>query len=187
VKNDVWRRGRRFAEQHDLAFDDDAEPDDRGMAALFELSRLRWDTKDRPMVGLFAGTAGREFLADVVPALRAEGRARLSLVHADGAAVAARLGFEVGDTYLGYKECFDPSIKALGPGQYLTSRVLHAIDDRGLREFDFLRGEGAHKSKWANGERVVGYWTMHAGGSRGRVAERLMWWQLRRRQRGWAD
>lgn len=186
VKNDVWRRGRRFAEQHELTFDYDAEPDRAHLDELFALSELRWNSKAAAMVGLFAGESGRAFLTEVVPALRERGVARLSLVRADGRAVAARLGFESGDAYLGYKECFDPDCSQLGPGQYMTSQVLHAVEERGLHEFDFLRGEGAHKSKWANGEREVGYWTLHRSGARGALARKLMWNQLRLRRRRWS-
>jgi len=185
TRNDVWRRGRRFAEHHDVEFVYDAAPDAANLAALFDLSGRRWDTKGTRMAGLFAGEPGRAFIAEVISAMRAKDGARLSMLRADGVAVGARLGFECGEHYLGYKECFDPAYSQFGPGQYLTSQVLHTLHERGLDRFDFLRGEGMHKSKWANGEQEVTYRTLHRAGRTGEVARRVMWHQMRLRLRRW--
>lgn len=187
TKNDVRRRTKRLAELHELRFDYDAEPTDENLNALFELSNRRWDTKDGRMAGLFAGARGRAFISDVTRALRPEGHVRVSLLRADDLLVAARFGFECDGAYLGYKECFDPEYSKYGPGQMLTSRILHLEVERGMREFDFLRGEGAHKAAWVNAERTVGYWTVHRGGTIGRVRRKLMWNQLRLRLRRWTD
>jgi CelD/BcsL family acetyltransferase involved in cellulose biosynthesis len=187
TRNDVRRRTKRLAELHELRFDYDADPTDANLGALFALSGRRWDTKDGRMAGLFAGARGRAFIADVSRKMQPTGHVRVSLLWADDLLVAARFGFECDGAYLGYKECFDPDYSKYGPGQMLTSHILHLEVEEGMREFDFLRGEGAHKAAWVNAERRVGYWTIHPGGTVGRLRRKLMWNQLRLRLRRWTD
>jgi len=187
TKNDVRRRTKRLAELHELHFDYDADPTDDNLGAFYELSNRRWDTKDGKMAGLFAGERGRAFITDVTRAMRPTGHVRVSLLRAGDLLVAARFGFECDGAYLGYKECFDPEYSKYGPGQMLTSRILHLEVEQGMHEFDFLRGEGAHKAAWVNAERTVSYWTVHRGGAIGRVRRKLMWSQLRLRLRRWTD
>ena len=186
TRNDVRRRTRRLAELHELHFEYDAEMNSANLDALFELSNRRWDTKEGKMSGVFAGDRGRRFVAEVGKAMRDVGTARLSLLRADEQVVAARFGFECDGAYLGWKECFDPDFSKFGPGQMLTSRILHHEVDRSMREFDFLRGAGEHKAAWVNAERQVGYWTIQRAGARGRVLRKLMWAQIRLRLRRWA-
>jgi CelD/BcsL family acetyltransferase involved in cellulose biosynthesis len=156
------------------------------MREMFHLYERRWDAKDGKASGIFAGARRQAFAVDVARALHETGLSRLSFVYADGAPIAGRFGFESDVAYLGYKEAFDDQYSKFGPGQLIVNQILGVELERGLTEFDFMRGDGDHKSVWANSARHVGYWTMHPDSARGRMQRRLMWQLMRLRVRRWS-
>ena len=183
TKNDSRRCLRRFREAHDVTFEYDVEPTTDAMRTLLDLYERRWAEKPGTASGVFASDRGRAFISEAASLLHAEGRAKLSFLSADGAAVGGRFGFEFEGAYLGFMETFEPDFGRYGPGQILVAQILAAAVERGLHEFDFMRGEGLHKSKWANSAREVDYWVAHRRGRLGQLHRRLMWNLMRLRVR----
>ncbi|MGY1739532.1 MULTISPECIES: GNAT family N-acetyltransferase [unclassified Blastococcus] len=171
-RNDVRRRLRRLAEGHDVVFD----PNTTGRASerlgsFLRLHDLRWEARaDRPS-GLFTSARGRAFIADVAERFDALGWLRISFVRVDGTPIAARFGIQLGDTYLGLKSGWDPAYATFAPGHLIVGLLLEHLEASGVREFDFMRGAGSHKDRWATGDRSVGYWHLRRGGLRGRAAD----------------
>src|SRR5215212_5917436 len=153
------------------------------MQTLFRLYSSRWAQKRGHPTGVFATERGRSFVSEAAQLLHAEGLARLSFLSADGTPIAGRFGFEFEGSYLGFMETFAPEFGKYGPGQIMVAKVLNSEVERGMHEFDFMRGEGLHKSKWANGEREVGYWVLRRRGRVGDVHRRVMWNVMRLRAR----
>jgi CelD/BcsL family acetyltransferase involved in cellulose biosynthesis len=178
-RNDVRRRLRRLREQYDVGFVYHATPSGAAVDQFLALHSQRWSTKDGSPSGIFVTGKGQAFVRDAAVALDDSGHLRLSLLTADGAPIAARFGVECDATYFGMKSAFDPAFAAFGPGHLIVAMLLEELVTRGVREFDFLRGAGAHKGVWANGSREVGYWTLRR---RGRIGHRRLWFTLRRRQ-----
>ena len=174
---------KRLREQHDVEFAYDAGIDDRVLTELFDLYDRRWADREGSPSGLFATERGRAFLRDVGVALHDRGEARISALRCDGRLVAVRFGFELGGWYLGYMEAFDPEFRRFGPGQILVARILEDLLARGLRGFDFMRGEGFHKSKWANAGYDVDYLVLSRAGRRGEIDRWAAWNLMRLRHR----
>ena len=183
IRNDSRRALKRLRELHDVEFVYDAGIDERLFTELFDVYDRRWaDRADSPS-GLFATERGRAFLRDVGVALHDRGEARISTLRCDGRLVAVRFGFERGGWYLGYMEAFDPEFRRFGPGQILVARILEDLLARGLRGFDFMRGEGFHKSKWANAGYDVDYIVLSRAGRRGEIDRWAAWNLMRLRHR----
>jgi CelD/BcsL family acetyltransferase involved in cellulose biosynthesis len=169
--NDVPRRLRRLGETGAVrwvAHHPDAAGE--GLATFLRLHDLRW--AGRHPSGPFASPAGRRFLAQAAAGLDRQGLLRLSLLLVDDVAVAARFGTVFDGWYLGMKSAWDPSYARFGPGHLVMGQLVRDALDGGLAGIDLLRGQGAHKLAWANGERRVGYWTVARGGRQG-AADRL--------------
>jgi CelD/BcsL family acetyltransferase involved in cellulose biosynthesis len=184
-KNDVRRRLRRLAEQHEVAFEYDLAPTAVRMNQMFDLHRSRWDAKDGTMSGLFAGARRQAFSREVAERLAGCDLTRLSFVFADGQPIVGRFGFEFDHGYFGFKSGFDPQFAAFGPGHLIVGMLLEEAVARELRFFDFMRGAGDHKSQWATGTRDVGYWSLRRRDPRSRLDGLRMRWMLRRRIRDW--
>ena len=183
VKNDSRRALRRLREQHDVEFEYDCGVGDETLRRMFEVYDRRWADRDGEPSGLFASSRGRAFLGSAVGALHERGAVRVSALRCDDEMVAVRLGFESEGWYLGYMEAFDPAFRRFGPGQILVVCILEELIGRGLHGFDFIRGEGFHKSKWANSGREVDYTLLSRGGRRGEFDRRLAWNVMRLRNR----
>ena len=70
----------------------------------------------------------------------------------------------------------------LAPGTVLIANALKSAHDRGLRSFDFLRGDEPYKTLWATDRRPLHHALVPLGGWRGDVAGTLLRarWRLRR-------
>lgn len=181
--NDVARRLRRLEETGAVrwvAHHPDAAGE--GLAEFFRLHDLRWAGR-RPS-GPFASPAGRRFVARAAADLDREGLLRLSVLLVDDVAIAARFGTVFDGWYLGMKSGWDPAYARFAPGHLIMGRLVRDALDQGLAGVDLLRGDGAHKLAWANGERRVGYWTVARGGRRGEL-DRLVARALLRSRYRW--
>jgi CelD/BcsL family acetyltransferase involved in cellulose biosynthesis len=164
-RNDVKRRLRRLQERHSVEFEYDSSHDPGAIEDFFRLHDLRWGAKATRANGPFVHGHGREFLRRAVAAMSPSGQLRLSFVRIDGERVVGRFGFELDGTYYGAKSAFDPRLASAGPGHLAVAYLLDTAADRGLKRFDFMRGEGAHKSAWADASvQVPNFWLHHRSG-----------------------
>ena len=132
-----------------------------GLPTLWQLHRARWaidgGTKalTDPAVERFHGDSGRE--------LARRGWARLYLLHADGAPRAALYCFERGGRLLYYQSGSDPDWRKRSVGTVVLSAALEDAFDRGLSEFDFLRGDERYKSLYTSLRRPLATLRVAAG------------------------
>ena len=82
--------------------------------------------------------------------LAAHGFARLFLLKAGGAAVAALYGFSVGQTFQFYQCGMHPGWVRYGLGQVLIGNAIEQTIAAGHATFDFLRGDESYKTQWAD-------------------------------------
>jgi CelD/BcsL family acetyltransferase involved in cellulose biosynthesis len=100
-----------------------------------------------------ADPSGRKFLAEVVAHHGARGRFRAYWLRHGGRPVAYMLGFEDAGIYHAWNMAFDPAAEDFYPSRLLIHEILADCHRRGVREFDFMRGEADYKPKWTNHSR----------------------------------
>ncbi|MBS1195573.1 MAG: family N-acetyltransferase, partial [Actinobacteria bacterium] len=67
------------------------------------------------------------------------------LAGADGAPVAAALGFQDEEAYYLYNSAYDPAAAGASPGVVLVDLLVERAAEDALGRFDFLKGDEAYK------------------------------------------
>jgi CelD/BcsL family acetyltransferase involved in cellulose biosynthesis len=116
------------------------------MEDLLRLHRLRW-AAEGGSYGIPPGEA-EAFHREVAPLLAGRGWLRLYRLFAGGAAIAAVYGLELNGTFYYYQSGYDGAWAARSPGLVVVGRTVEDAYARGLDDYDFLRGEEAHKLDW---------------------------------------
>lgn len=123
------------------------------LATLWRLHRARWaregGTKAVPSV------EAEQFHYESAQNLARRGWARLYVLHADGAPRAALYGFERNGRFSYYQSGSDPSWDARSVGTVVLGAALEDAFERGLEEFDFLRGTEPYKLLYASSQRSL--------------------------------
>lgn len=64
-----------------------------------------------------------------------------------GKAAACVFGWSDADGYYLYNSCFDPELQAASPGLVLLQAMIEDSIKKGLRIFDFLKGDEDYKAR----------------------------------------
>jgi CelD/BcsL family acetyltransferase involved in cellulose biosynthesis len=102
-----------------------------------------------------AEPAVERFHADSARELARRGWARIYVLHADGGPRAALYGFERGGRFLYYQMGSDPNWRTRSVGTVVLNAALEDAFERGLNEFDFLRGNERYKSLYTSMRRPL--------------------------------
>ncbi len=78
------------------------------------------------------------------------GRLRLHRLDASGDPAAIVYCFRYGNTVSLYRAAYDLTFARYGPSRHLIAHAIAASIAEGVTEFDLLRGEEEHKSRWSN-------------------------------------
>ncbi|MFW5708665.1 MAG: GNAT family N-acetyltransferase [Chloroflexota bacterium] len=90
--------------------------------------------------------ANMEFFKQMIPLMHERGWLRLNFLTIDGDACAAYLNFEYNERVLVYNSGFALDVHgALSPGIILLAHNIRDAIDKGLKVFDFLRGDETYK------------------------------------------
>jgi CelD/BcsL family acetyltransferase involved in cellulose biosynthesis/glycosyltransferase involved in cell wall biosynthesis len=143
-----YRYERRRAERRfRIAFE---MADERSFDACFEawrrLHAARWTSRGEP--GVLADEGVVAFLRDAARGLLGRGALRLRIVHADGRAVAALLGWEERGRATAYVPGMDPAAAKLSPGKLVFGEAIEQAVRSGAAVFRFLRGRETYKYRW---------------------------------------
>jgi CelD/BcsL family acetyltransferase involved in cellulose biosynthesis len=160
-RSNLRRRARKFLElgtTFEVVDSMDRLPDALGM--LFELHAKRWS--ERNQRGVLADEAIRRFHGEVVSLLGPKEQVRIYTLRMNGKVVASLYALEYKNHLFYYQSGFDPEPPAprlkesqYAPGFVLMGRVLEDAAERGLAEFDFLRGAETYKFRWTDTYRVT--------------------------------
>jgi CelD/BcsL family acetyltransferase involved in cellulose biosynthesis len=93
------------------------------------------------------------FCRDVVESMAGAGL-NLSILRLDGRLVSFVLGFEYGTTFIDYLVAFDPVMERFSLGHVHLMKLMRHLISRGFKIFDFSKGEGVYKRRWARGTAV---------------------------------
>jgi CelD/BcsL family acetyltransferase involved in cellulose biosynthesis len=95
----------------------------------------------------------REFQRAAVSRLAATGLLRFEELWIDGECRASNYGLDDGVNFYFYSAGYDQAWRNMSPGLVLTGLSIESAIQRGLKRFDFLRGDETYKFDWANATR----------------------------------
>ncbi len=112
---------------------------------LFQLHQARWRRENLP--GNFGRPGFMTFLREFCAARPNGVQCRLYILRDKEQPVGAHLTFHFGQSALSYQGGWDPEspLARFSPGGVLRAHAIKDAIDQGLRYYDFLRGEEAHK------------------------------------------
>lgn len=113
---------------------------------LYTLHTSRWS--DRGETGVLADQKVRQFHLRCAPELLRTGSLHLSRLRLNQRSLAVIYSLLSHQTAYCYLQGFDPTFANTSPGTQLVHSVICDAIARGLKEFDFLRGEETYKQHW---------------------------------------
>ena len=146
-REQVRRRERKLAREHDLAFRlvEDPHALDAALEELFRLHDARWGAAS----GAFSPQR-RAFHRAFARRALDRGWLRLWFADVDGTPAAGWLGFRFADALWYYQAGRDPALERENVGFVLLSHTIRTAFEDGLREYRFLLGDEAYKDRFAD-------------------------------------
>lgn len=96
------------------------------------------------------------FMREVLPTIFSKGYMRLFAIFSGDRIIALHLYAVSTDAIGGWNGGFLDEAEHCSPGTLLVAHTIKQAIEMRLKEFDFMRGDEAYKSKWANNHRMVG-------------------------------
>lgn len=142
------RRNRKKVEEAGAAFRLTDEASLHGdLESFFRLHSARWGGE-----GVFGDERVRAFHREFTAAALERGWLRMWVIEMEGGTAAIWYGFRFAGVEYYYQMGWDPKLEQLSLGTVvLNHSIEHALKD-GMREYRFLRGAEAYKSRLANRE-----------------------------------
>ena len=149
LRREIARLERRLKEDYQVELKTYREFSsiNEAMDTVFELhERRRRSVSDEPSA--FATPQTRAFHNELAASFAAKGWLNLNFLMADGEPIAAGYCFDYrGKTYA-YQGGSDPRFDRYAVNTLLRLRVIEGSIQRGLREYDFLKGAERYKFNW---------------------------------------
>jgi CelD/BcsL family acetyltransferase involved in cellulose biosynthesis len=133
----------------------------RALPTLWQLHRARWATEGGTKA--LPSPSVEDFHAEAAVALARRGWVRLYLLHADGAIRAALYAFERGRRLQYYQMGTDPEWRNRSLGTVILGAAQEDAFERGLAEFDLLRGPEPYKLLYTSSSRSILAFRVAAG------------------------
>lgn len=142
------------------------------METLIRLHLARWNADGLP--GVFVNERFVGFHHEMAAAGLERGWLRLGILRVNEQPVFATYGYQIGDRLYLYQQGSDPDPHwdTYNLGYVALNFAVADAVERGVRVYDFLRGEAAYKLHWAREKRELVQWQAARGGWRGRL---FMW------------
>ena len=152
-RQQVRRRERKLAEQHELRFRlaDDPARLDADLEVLFRLHEERWREEGSGALRERRSAFHREFAHLALE----RGWLRLWLLELDGRPAAAWYGLRFAERELYYQAGRDPAFEKQAVGFVLLCHTVREAMNDGMREYDFLRGGEGYKDRFTDDDTVV--------------------------------
>ena len=115
---------------------------------LRRLHNIHWATQG--MQGCFEVPAFDAFHSELIEYYLPQGMLLLATLHAHGQPITSSYSLRLGETVYEYQRGHDPQWLAQRPGHALQFMLFRYAVERGVRCWDYLRGDYAHKRDWSN-------------------------------------
>jgi CelD/BcsL family acetyltransferase involved in cellulose biosynthesis len=124
---------------------------DTYLPAMFEQHVARFGLTSKP--SKYTDESQREFLRLMTARLLPEAIPVFSVALFNGRPISTQYGFYYADKFTGYLLTHDPIEAKNSPGRLMLKLIMAEMIERGITEFDFGRGAGEYKLRFANGAR----------------------------------
>ena len=147
LRQQVRRRERKLAREHDLKFRFCGDPDRlaEDLGILFQLHLARWSD-----TGAWFSPAAEAFHREFAACALERGWLRLWVLELDGRPAAAWYGFRFGGAELYYQAGRDPQWERGSVGFVLLAHSIRAAVEDGMSEYRFLEGSEDYKYRFAS-------------------------------------
>jgi CelD/BcsL family acetyltransferase involved in cellulose biosynthesis len=151
-RHELRRKLRRLEAAGAVAYERLAEPS--AVAPRFDafLAMMRTSREDKDQ---FLTLVRETFFRDLAVTYADLGLMRLGVLSLDGAAIAMLFTFEHAGVLSLYNSGYDPAQVSLSPGLLSKALALRDAIDRGLKTYDFLRGDEDYKRHLGGAPRPV--------------------------------
>jgi CelD/BcsL family acetyltransferase involved in cellulose biosynthesis len=145
-RHEVRRKVRRAQGVGEIRLRESTDP--LGELDVFiDLHQKRWGAD-----GLFPPTKGgdqsRVFIRRLFELFGPDGGLGLTFLTVGDRLIASGIHFDTADGLLFYNAGIDPDARDLSPGVVMTWAYIRRSLERGIRRFDFLRGDEPYKYEW---------------------------------------
>jgi CelD/BcsL family acetyltransferase involved in cellulose biosynthesis len=148
ARHEIRRKLRRAEAAGELRLTRSPDPL-ADLETFIELHQSKWGAD-----GLFPPTAGgdasRVFLRRLFEEVGPDGPVELSFLTAGDRRIGSGIFVEDGDRLMFYNAGIDPAAYDLSPGVVLAAEGIRSAIERGMRRFDFLRGNERYKYEWGS-------------------------------------
>jgi CelD/BcsL family acetyltransferase involved in cellulose biosynthesis len=145
------RRNERLADDQAVRYRRTTSPEalDQDLTTFFALHDQRWARRG---TSTLAAPRARDFVRRFAHTALAAGWLRLWFLELDGRAVAAWLGWRLGDRYSYYQSGRDPTVARPSVGYLLMARTIREACDEHAAVYDMLAGTESYKRRFATSE-----------------------------------
>lgn len=148
MRKNLRRWEKRLRKEHKVEFKmyNEIGTAEETMKTFFELHRKRWQSKSYS--GLFVDQTFRNFHLEVAKRFAERGWLHLCFLTVDDEPISAVYAFEYGQKVGGYLTGFDLEYSEYRVGHLTFMHLIENCIERGLKEFDFMRGGESYKNHW---------------------------------------
>lgn len=144
---DVRRRTKKLFNEHDVSYGyPHRMKAGEAVATLFELHECRAEKKG--IKTSFSGNKLKDFHAEIAEVFWEKQWLWMRFLSNGGDPLAAVYAFSFADRLFGYQMGFDPDWESKGVGSVLFMETIKEAFERGIKEYDFLRGGEGYKNTW---------------------------------------
>lgn len=155
VRQNWRRRLRHLEDEGEVGFSVKTELSEKlsVLQRIFQIHVKRWAAEGAESKLRIPQVQG--FIRDVLMTVEGSSIHTLTL---DGVLIAYRIGLERSDTFYDWNNSFDPDFKEQSAGFVLLGLSLRHLCERGIKTYDFMRGNYHYKRDWTNGEPIRANW-----------------------------
>jgi len=148
LRRNLRRRMKRLSEKYQVKVktQSDFNSIEEAMDEFYKLHQKRWETQDMP--GVFAEKTLRDFHYDVARHFFKKEWLSLYVLTADNLPIAAIYSFDYKQKKYEYLTGFDPEYSKYGVANLLRMHAVEECIDKGLKEYDLMRGDEPYKISW---------------------------------------
>jgi CelD/BcsL family acetyltransferase involved in cellulose biosynthesis len=141
-----WEKKTKSDFKLDFHIHKDLNTLDKAMRKFFYLHQIKWQSENR--AGVFANQKFREFHLSVARSFAEKGWLNLCFLTLNDEPVSAIYAFKYRNKMFNYLTGFDPKYSEYRVGHLLFLYSIKDSIEKGLSEFDFMRGDESYKQQW---------------------------------------